>query len=179
LTFGGLPGEARDAEGSPIWGSPGRLNALGMHPTEFSDQSGPLALTNEIAWAGTAASPSDEWIELYNPGTGEVDLQGWLLTDRDDLNIQLNGTIAAGAYFLLERTDDETISNLPADQIYAGSLNDQAEILWLVDPAGEIVDTANAVRPGRPVSLLTRAVRQPSQIAWLRELKLLGCGAAY
>jgi multidrug efflux pump subunit AcrB len=22
---------------------------------------------NEVAWAGTAASSSDEWIELYNP----------------------------------------------------------------------------------------------------------------
>lgn len=98
-----------------------------------------------------------------------------MLTDRDDLNIQLGGTIVAGGYFQRERTDDGAISKLPADQIYAGSLNDQGEILWLVDPAGEIVDTANAVRPGRPVSLLTRAIRQPSQIAWLSELRLIGC----
>jgi hypothetical protein len=54
-------------------------------------------------------------------------------------------------------------------------LGDDGEILRLIDPAGEIVDSANAVRPGRPVSLLARAVRQPSQTAWLIELGLIVC----
>ena len=33
-------------------------------------------LINEIAWAGTSASSSDEWIELYNPGQESINLSG-------------------------------------------------------------------------------------------------------
>ncbi|RLE36850.1 hypothetical protein DRJ23_06755, partial [Candidatus Acetothermia bacterium] len=36
-------------------------------------------IINEVAWAGTAASPEDEWIELRNLGTVPVDLTGWTL----------------------------------------------------------------------------------------------------
>ena len=36
-------------------------------------------IINEIAWAGTAADPQDEWIELRNLGSTEVDLTGWVL----------------------------------------------------------------------------------------------------
>ena len=176
MTFPGPPGEALDAAGGPIWGSPDHENTVAVGRLDLTDQSGALVLINEVAWGGTAASASDEWIELHNRGLSEVDLRGWLLTDRDDLNVQLSGTIRPGGYFLLERTDDQSIPNISANLLYTGSLGDEGEILWLIDPAGEIVDSANAVRPGRPVSLLTRAVRQPSQIAWLSELRLVGCG---
>jgi uncharacterized repeat protein (TIGR01451 family) len=36
-------------------------------------------IINEVAWAGTAADPHDEWIELHNLGTIPVDLTGWTL----------------------------------------------------------------------------------------------------
>ena len=36
-------------------------------------------IINEIAWAGTAASVDDEWIELRNVGGEPVDLTGWTL----------------------------------------------------------------------------------------------------
>jgi hypothetical protein len=36
-------------------------------------------IISEIAWAGTAADPRDEWIELRNLGTTPVDLDGWEL----------------------------------------------------------------------------------------------------
>ena len=176
MTFPGPPGEALDAKGGPIRGSPGRRNSFALDPAPLANPSGSLVLINEVAWAGTAASANDEWIELHNRSHFDVNLRGWLLTDHDNLNIVLDGGIGPGGYFLLERTDEDTISNIPADLIYTGSLRDEGEILWLIDPDGRIVDSANAVRPGRPVSLLTRAGRQPSQIAWLRELKLLSCG---
>jgi uncharacterized repeat protein (TIGR01451 family) len=44
--------------------------------------SGPCdgkVVINEIAWAGTQASPQDQWIELRNLGTTPVDLTGWTL----------------------------------------------------------------------------------------------------
>jgi len=176
MTFPGPPGEALDAEGGPIWGSPGRQNSVAVDSAALADRSGTLVLINEVAWAGTAASASDEWIELYNRGRSEVDLRGWLLTDQDDLNVRLSGTIKGGGYFLLERTDDQSIANISADLLYTGGMRDEGETLWLIDAAGEIVDTANAVRPGRPAFPLSRLARQPSQVAWLSELRLVGCG---
>ena len=36
-------------------------------------------IISEVAWAGTASDPRDEWIELRNLGTTPVDLSGWFL----------------------------------------------------------------------------------------------------
>lgn len=100
---------------------------------------------NEVAWAGTAASASDEWMELYNASPYEIDLAGWTLSDGGDISITLSGILPAGGYFLLERSDDSTVSDIPADLIYTGGLNNgpPGEILTLRDATGAIVDTAN------------------------------------
>jgi hypothetical protein len=58
-------------------------------------------------------------------------------------------------YYVLERRSDATISDLEADLVYDVSsslsleLSDLGEIVMLVDPAGEIVDTGNASNSGR------------------------------
>jgi hypothetical protein len=134
-----------------------------------------LVLIHEVAWAGTRASSTDEWIELYNPGRDPVDLTGWRLGDGDNIRIELSGVLDPGGYFLLERGDDETVSDIPADLIYDGSLSDAGESLWLWDLQGRPVDSANAVGPGAPHPLLARAGRGPAQFAWLRELGMLTC----
>ena len=46
-----------------------------------------------------------------------------------NINISLEGTISAHGFFLLERTDDATVANIDADQIYAGGLNNNGENL--------------------------------------------------
>jgi hypothetical protein len=99
---------------------------------------------SEVAWAGTAASAYDEWIELWNPGGADVSLAGWTLTDGGDIHVALAGTVGAGGYFLLERTDDTTVDNVPADQLYAGGLANSGEALFLLGPSGTVVDSANA-----------------------------------
>ncbi|MFQ6118044.1 MAG: PKD domain-containing protein, partial [Candidatus Bipolaricaulia bacterium] len=100
---------------------------------------------NEVAWAGTAANASDEWIELYNNTDEDIDLTGWQLrSDDGSPAIALSGTIPAQEFFLLERGDDETISDISADQIYQGALRNSGEQLRLLDPEGNLVDTANA-----------------------------------
>ena len=132
-------------------------------------------MVNEIAWAGTRASAADEWIELYNPADQAQDLTGWILTDGNDLDVELAGVLAPAAYYLLERDDDRTISDLPADLIYSGRLDDAGETLWLMDSHGQLVDSANAVGPGAPHPLLSRAARGPAQFAWLHELGMITC----
>ena len=100
-------------------------------------------MINEIAWAGTLASAHDEWIELHNPGSQSIDLNGWILTDGGDINVSLGGTIPSRSFYLLERTDDTTISDIGANRIYTGALRNSGEALLLKDPTGATVDSAN------------------------------------
>ena len=101
-------------------------------------------MINEIAWAGTLASSSDEWMELYNSTGSNISLDGWqLISDDGSIAINLNGTIQANHYFLLERTDDTTVSDITADQIYTSSLSNSGTALRLLDPSGFLVDSAN------------------------------------
>lgn len=83
-------------------------------------------------------------MELYNSGTADIDLTGWTLSDGGDINIALTGKIAPGAFWLLERTDNTTVSDETADQLYTGGLSNSGEQLTLRDATGAIVDTANA-----------------------------------
>jgi len=104
-------------------------------------------IINEVAWAGTASNTSDEWIELYNPTDSAVDLSGWSLTFGDvviDLGEAASTIVESDGYLLLERTDDNTVSDVPADLIYTGSLSNSGMVLNLLDQTGAVVDTANA-----------------------------------
>ena len=79
---------------------------------------------NEIAWMGTAADANDEWIELYNPTGEDISLDGWVLYATDGVpEIALENTISAGGYYLIERTDDTTVSDIAADLVtpFSGS----------------------------------------------------------
>jgi hypothetical protein len=154
VTFTGAGGCGHDAAGNPIAGTPRAPNALSYPtstPTPVLTPFPPLAiLIDEVAWAGTQGSSSDEWMELYNPSPSDIDLSGWTLSDGGDIIVALQGFLPAGGFFLLERTDDSTISDLPADQIYSGGLSNSGESLWLRDPTGALIDSANADRGGWP-----------------------------
>lgn len=77
---------------------------------------------NEVAWMGTAASASDEWVELHNAGQNAVDLSGWTIsffkpaTTTPSKVIALSGSIPAGGFYLIERTD-ENPTDIPADLV--------------------------------------------------------------
>lgn len=103
-------------------------------------QTAPVVI-NEIAWAGTQTSANDEWIELYNSSAQAIELNGWSLRAVDGTpNIALEGIIPAGGFFLLERTDDTTVIDIPADLIYTGALSNSSETLELVNAEGVAVD---------------------------------------
>jgi hypothetical protein len=94
---------------------------------------------NEIAWMGTVADANDEWIELYNGGSS-ISVTGWTLSDGGSINITLAGTIAAGEYALLERTDDNAVPDIPMFQSYAGALANTGKTLILRDASGATLD---------------------------------------
>ena len=161
-TFTGVGGAGHDAAGNPIQGTPGRKNSVLLPPptptylpqltptptpqTDTTPTPYPIRsiMINEIAWAGTLASSGDEWIELYNPSTIAISLEGWILTDSGDIELKLIGSIPAKGFFLLERTDDDVIADIQANQIYMGGLNNSGEKLLLIDPSGTVVDSANS-----------------------------------
>lgn len=131
-------------------------------------------LINEIAWAGTTASNFDEWIELHNASSADADLTGWWLVAGDgEPKILLGGAISSGGYYLLERTDDDTIIDVSADLIYTGSLSNTGETLHLLDPTGKIIDTANITGGSWP------AGDSESYASMERRGKLLGNSAVW
>ncbi len=97
---------------------------------------------NEIAWMGTIESTNDEWIELKNNTDQEIGLTDWTLKAVDGSpEISLTGVIPAQGYFLLERTDDNSVSELAADQIYTGALGNTGESLELGDGENNLIDS--------------------------------------
>lgn len=126
---------------------------------------------------GTGASTADEWIELYNPGSTEVNLEGWRLRADD---ISPNITFPTGAripprgFFLLERSDDNTVIDVSANLIYTGELSNSFEVLRLYDRSGRLIDTANSNGGSWPAgttspigSMERRGVVADSNTAWI------------
>lgn len=101
---------------------------------------------SEVAWMGTTTSVNDEWLELQNPTSIAVTLDGWALAATDGTpSITLSGTIAAGGFFLLERTDDTTVPSIATDQPpYTGALDNNGELLTLRDANGVLFDSVDA-----------------------------------
>jgi hypothetical protein len=68
--------------------------------TSFNTQNNTDTFISVGAQESTSASPSYEWVEIYNKGDTSVDLTGWYITDNDDNVFYLTGasSIAADSY---------------------------------------------------------------------------------
>lgn len=98
---------------------------------------------NEVAWAGTADSSNDEWIELYNNTNQSVDLSGWYIEDGSSKYTITTGSVAAHGYFLIEDSE-VTVNSLPADAVIGVSLANAGEKLLLKNVNGLLIDSVNA-----------------------------------
>ncbi|MFH1946791.1 MAG: lamin tail domain-containing protein [Candidatus Magasanikbacteria bacterium] len=100
---------------------------------------------NEIAWMGTQVSAAnDEWLELYNNSEEDVDLTGWkILVSGDEMSWDNVGhIIPAGGYYLLERSDDDTVLEVEANAIYtlSGGFGNSGENIILMNSASSTID---------------------------------------
>jgi len=123
---------------------------------------------NEIAWMGTTVGPNEEWIELHNNGGSAVSLDGWTLSDGVSLDIPLTGTVGAGEYAVLERTDDDTVAGT-AFLIYTGALANDGRTLTLRRSDGGVEDQvgggANWVNVGG--DNVTKNTAQRASTGWV------------
>jgi len=100
------------------------ISAAFLFYPRSSQAASPLSVViNEIAWGGTAAGSNDEWIELVSNSSFDICLNGWALRSNDGTpSIVLAGTIPAAGYYLLERSSDAKVSDIPADRIFTGAI---------------------------------------------------------
>lgn len=126
-------------------------------------------IISELAWAGTAASASDEWIELYNTTPLPINLSGWSLRDGNDINIALDGTIPAQGFLLLERTDDNSVADVSADLIYAGGIANSGEVLTLRDSTNTVIDRADGASgwPAGAADFSMERKAASSHVGWI------------
>lgn len=97
---------------------------------------------NEVAWMGNSSNANAEWIELYNTDSTSVTLTEWkLFSSSGSPSIILTGIIEGGGYYLLERTSDESVPSIAADQIYSGALSNSGITLTLTNASGEEQDS--------------------------------------
>jgi len=111
--------------------------------TAFAAAPGAVVI-NEIAWAGTTDSSTDEWIELYNTTSGDIDLTGWTINDDngDSIYSIASGVVAGHGYFLIE--DSEITTSVPSNSIINVSLANTGDSLVLKDALGTDIDTVNS-----------------------------------
>ncbi|MCK5416271.1 lamin tail domain-containing protein [Candidatus Parcubacteria bacterium] len=100
---------------------------------------------NEIAWMGTELSSNDEWIELKNLTNENIDLTGWRIEAYDGSpSVNLEGIISGNGYFLLERSNDDSVTGVDADLIYIGALGNSGEVLDLFDSDDNLIYTLDS-----------------------------------
>ncbi len=117
-----------------IFCSPNKIRAI---------DSGNIVI-NEIAWMGNKNSANNEWIELKSNINYDIDLSGWKIKSVDGkLNISLKGFIIANGFYLMERTDDNSVPQIPADLIYTGALSNTGQYLQLYDNLNNLIDSVN------------------------------------
>jgi hypothetical protein len=94
------------------------------------------------------ADTSGEWFELYNAGSGPVNLKGWQITDQPGTaqqkhKIASDAIIPPGGYLVLGRgTNPSNNGGAPVTYAYATAFdlaNGEDEI-YLYDAAGTLVD---------------------------------------
>lgn len=93
---------------------------------------------------GTENSSYDEWIEIYNNSPDTISIEGWTLKNADgSLSINLKGDIPPYGFYLLERTDDNSVPSIKADLIYKGTLKNGGEKLELFAGSDNLTDSIN------------------------------------
>lgn len=125
---------------------------------------------SEVAWMGGQNSSADEWIELYNDSAPDVNLDNYVIeSESKKISIKLVGQIKAGNYYLIERTDDDSVPGVSANLVasFGTGLNNSGDIIYLKDANGQIIDTLNFASGWPAGDNTTKQTMQKSGSSWL------------
>ena len=153
-----------------------------------------LLITELMANPAAVADSAGEFIELYNPGSAPVNLNGWTLADEgsDRHTIMQDLLVPPGGYLVLARNGDAaTNGGVPVEYVYSGiNLANGEDELLLFAPDGSEVErvlwggaSGLAITPGASLERMTLddpALWITAQSQWPGSLGDLGSpGAAY
>ena len=114
-------------------------------------------IINEVNWQGSETSTSDEWIELKNIWTSDVDILNWqLVSQSGNLKLKLSGKVSAGNFTVLKRGTD-----------YKGALKNSADGLRLFDNECNLLDEVLAT-PNWPAgnNVEKRSAERAADFSW-------------
>lgn len=104
---------------------------------------------NEVLWAGSDISTSDEWIEIYNPDEEDIDLSGWTVTTLSSkgehvvaLRFATGTILSSDSYMVIARKDAASSRLLEEPTLIVPSLtllNTNLQ-LRLYDNTGALMD---------------------------------------
>ncbi len=102
---------------------------------------------NEINYRSANDFDPDDWVELYNPLSGPVDMSGWAFMDEDDTHrfvIPSDTVLDAGSYLVLCRNLTAFQTLFPSVTTCLGGmefgLNNGGELIRMYDARGVLVD---------------------------------------
>lgn len=109
----------------------------------------PRIVVSEVMWGG---EPFREYLELFNMGDREVDIEGWTLTDGEGVYI-MKGRVPQGGFYLLEYS--ELATPAMADEVYGDDspdlvLDDIGDRISLLDRWGDIIAVVNGEEASWP-----------------------------
>ncbi len=102
---------------------------------------GSLVVTELLASAATATDAKAEWIELYNPTTADIDIEGYIIADGSKAAHVIDNkgggvVVKKGGYVVLSRSASMTDNTgLKPDYVYSGfTLNNTVDAVRLLNP---------------------------------------------
>lgn len=106
-----------------------------------------LVVINEIYYKSPETPEIEDWIELYNPGSGAINLSGWVLKDDDDTHAYVfpeNTTIGGNAFLVVCIDRNNFIStygsNIPSVGNTGFGLSANGDCVRIYDSEGQEKD---------------------------------------
>jgi hypothetical protein len=123
------------------------------------------AVVNEVYANPIGAEPAQEWVELFNDGSGAVPMGGYALADGGGSTILPDAILAPGAYALVVNQSfvaDDGVDPPPTpgtvivrvDSLGQSGLSNEGEPIALFDPNGVVVSRFPAIKPRSGVSVV-------------------------
>lgn len=98
-------------------------------------------IINEIGWGGTDSSAADQWIEIKNTSSVDIDLSHVSLRISGGSDVQLSGSIPAGQYLvLLSHLFNMRAQTLVVPFVLSSSTAQQLRLAWTVGDEQTVLD---------------------------------------